>query len=419
MCWEKFLLTLTLISLPLSAIRAQYAVTENPSVRYDNESWRASEKITKITLTENFTFVFLTYITNKNLRDGWISMSSSATITDNSGKTLSKIIDWGIYYDNEPHILNLDERYAVTNDRRYDLVLIFGDIPNGITTININENIGESSFYWLGIQINNPSQHSPTQRYSSSKTHKIEDSYSATRSKSNDSPSYSFPKNQSPGAPEQHLETPEKSFHANTYGSGFAVSSNGVIATCFHVIENASDIRIRGINGNFDTPLKADLIYQNKERDIALLKITDKQFSSIGVLPYTITSSTIETGDDVYILGYPLRPIMGDEIKLTTGIVSSKTGYMGDETSYQVSATAQTGNSGGPLFSKNGEVVGIVNARLIVESATYAIKSPYLGLALREQKIQSPYNASLIGKSLSEQVKAVQPFVYIIEVETF
>lgn len=51
---------------------------------------------------------------------------------------------------------------------------------------------------------------------------------------------------------------------------------------------------------------------------------------------------------------------MGDEIKLTNGIISSKTGFQGDVTSYQLSAPVQPGNSGGPLFDDKGNIVELL-----------------------------------------------------------
>lgn len=110
---------------------------------------------------------------------------------------------------------------------------------------------------------------------------------------------------------------------------------------------------------------------------------------------------------------------MGDEIKLTNGLISSKTGFQGDITAYQISATVQPGNSGGPLFDDNGNVVGIVNARLAVESAAYAIKSPYLTKLAEsvDKKISLPTSKSLLNKTLKDKVKDISDFIYIIEIE--
>ena len=66
---------------------------------------------------------------------------------------------------------------------------------------------------------------------------------------------------------------------------------------------------------------------------------------------------------------------MGDEVKLTNGIISSKTGFQGDVTTYQISVPLQAGNSGGPLFDSKGNVIGIVNAKhLGTENVSYVVK---------------------------------------------
>jgi len=111
---------------------------------------------------------------------------------------------------------------------------------------------------------------------------------------------------------------------------------------------------------------------------------------------------------------------MGDEIKLTNGIVSSRTGFQGDASSYQISAPVQPGNSGGPLFDNSGNLIGIINAKHTgAENASYAIKSGYL-TSLMEllPNLPKPQTANLLtGKSLSQQVELVKKFIYIIEVE--
>lgn len=111
---------------------------------------------------------------------------------------------------------------------------------------------------------------------------------------------------------------------------------------------------------------------------------------------------------------------MGDEIKLTNGIVSSKTGFQGDITSYQISAPVQPGNSGGPLFDKQGNLIGIINSKhASAENVSYGVKSSYLtGLI---ELLPSPPRLQTInlltGKSLTQQVELVKKFVYIIETE--
>jgi len=203
-------------------------------------------------------------------------------------------------------------------------------------------------------------------------------------------------------------------------GSGFAISSNGYIATNNHVINNAKSINVRGINGDFNKTYKATVILADRNNDLAIIKIDDYKFSNLKPIPYTINSEKSSVGENIFVFGYPLRATMGDEIKLTNGIISSKTGFQDDVTSYQISAPVQPGNSGGPLFDEQGNLIGIINAKHIgAENASYAIKSVYLlnlvNLLPNQPKLQT--ENSLTGKDLTTQVEIIKEFVYIIEVE--
>jgi hypothetical protein len=79
------------------------------------------------------------------------------------------------------------------------------------------------------------------------------------------------------------------SFSNNTKssGTGFAISSKGYIVTNYHVIENAKSIEVKGINGNFTRKLSAKVIVSDKKNDLAIIKIDDSRFTSLGSIPYT------------------------------------------------------------------------------------------------------------------------------------
>jgi len=203
-------------------------------------------------------------------------------------------------------------------------------------------------------------------------------------------------------------------------GTGFGISSNGIIVTNYHVIEGAKSIKVRGVNSDFNKTYKVKVLVSDKNNDLAIIQIDDYGFTSLGTIPFTIKTSLAGVGENIFVLGYPLRASMGDEIKLTNGIVSSKTGFQGDITSYQISAPVQPGNSGGPLFDNQGNLIGIINAKHTgAENASYAVKSSYLTglmeLLPSPPKLQ-PGNL-LTGKSLTQQVELVKKFVYIIETE--
>ncbi len=201
-------------------------------------------------------------------------------------------------------------------------------------------------------------------------------------------------------------------------GTGFAISTDGFIVTNHHVVNSATNINVRGINGDFSKTYKAKIIVEDKNNDLAIIKIDDYSFTSLGVIPYLVQSKSCDVGCSIFCMGYPLRATMGDEVKLTNGTISSKSGFQGDITTYQITAPVQPGNSGGPLFDDKGNLIGIINAKhLGAENVSYAIKTSYLlnliDIMPTTPKLQSLN--TLAGKTLSEQVKIIKNFTYIIE----
>ena len=202
-------------------------------------------------------------------------------------------------------------------------------------------------------------------------------------------------------------------------GTGFAISSNGYIVTNHHVIDKAKSIEVKGVNGNFSRKLNAELVVSDEKNDLAIIKINDPLFTSLGSIPYTVRQGVADVGENVFVLGYPLTSSMGEEVKLTNGIVSSKTGFQGDISTYQISAPVQPGNSGGPLFDKNGNLIGVVNAKhTMAENAGYAIKFNYVKnlIELLPQTISFPQVNLLNGKALTDQVKIASNYTYLIVV---
>lgn len=200
-------------------------------------------------------------------------------------------------------------------------------------------------------------------------------------------------------------------------GTGFAIA-DGFIVTNYHVANGAKTIKIRGVDGKMDEAYKGFVAATDKEHDLAIIKIVDKNYEGFGNIPYCIGKSIPEVGDDVFVLGYPLTSTMGQEIKLTDGIISAASGYKGDQSMYQISAAVQPGNSGGPLFDKNGNVIGIICAKHAdAENANYAIKVSYLFSLANNSGlgIKLPSDNRVKSKSLAKKVKQVQPFVYLIE----
>ena len=205
-------------------------------------------------------------------------------------------------------------------------------------------------------------------------------------------------------------------------GTGFAISSNGYIVTNHHVINGAKKIEIRGVNQNYNQSYSAEVVISDERNDLAIIKINDPLFSSLGIIPYTLRNNLADVGENVFVLGYPLTTTMGTEVKLTNGIISSKTGFQGDISTYQISAPVQPGNSGGPLFDNSGNLIGIVNAKHgMAENAGYAIKVNYLKnlIELINNPPNLPSTNTISSKTLPEKVKVLSNFVYVVLVNDF
>ncbi|MDP2492382.1 Do family serine endopeptidase [Shimia thalassica] len=139
-------------------------------------------------------------------------------------------------------------------------------------------------------------------------------------------------------------------------GSGFVISEDGYVVTNNHVIDGADEILIEFFSGE---ELPAKLIGKDPNTDIALLKVeSDKP------LPYVSfgNSDTARVGDWVVAMGNPL----GQGFSVSAGIVSARNRALsGSYDDYiQTDAAINRGNSGGPLFNMDGEVVGVNTAIL-------------------------------------------------------
>ena len=200
-------------------------------------------------------------------------------------------------------------------------------------------------------------------------------------------------------------------------GSGFILSSNGIIVTNYHVVEDANGIDVLINQKGEVKTYKAEVLISDKTNDISLLKIKDNSFIKFAALPYAVNTRILDVGTKVFALGYPMSNILGEEIKLTDGLISSKTGYQGDIVTYQISAPIQPGNSGGPLFDQNGNIVGITNAGVPdAQNVGYAIKTSYLRnlVDVAPETITLPTQNSISGLSFTEKIKKLTPYVVLI-----
>ncbi len=229
-------------------------------------------------------------------------------------------------------------------------------------------------------------------------------------------------------------------------GSGFALASNGYIATNNHVVfigsipfefngkayempynKEGDFFQItRTINGESINYL-AKFVKSDKGSDLAILKIIDTKFKGFGTLPYAITTQTVLQGSDVFAMGYPRTDIQGNAIKVTKGIIIATEGEGGDASHYSISASIDHGSSGGPLFNDEGNIIGVTDAGISIEdskktgrdaistSQYYAIKILKLKLLTDLlPEIQTPTQNLISNKSFTDKVKALKDDIFIV-----
>jgi len=205
-------------------------------------------------------------------------------------------------------------------------------------------------------------------------------------------------------------------------GTGFFLSSNGLLVTNHHVVEGQNQFIVEMQRDGATVAYKAKVVNVDKSNDLAILKIEDPTFTSLPPLSYSIkTNGLAEVGSSVFTLGYPhALGGMGKEVKFSDGKISSKTGYNQDINSYQTTVPIQPGNSGGPLFDANGQLVGVMNAKFKQgDNVSYAIKSNYLLnlIDLINEKANMPTYNFPAKTSTELMVKNISPMVVLIKVK--
>jgi len=159
------------------------------------------------------------------------------------------------------------------------------------------------------------------------------------------------------------LEPYKSPQQSKAYGTGFFINDQGSMVTNYHVIDEASSIKIQ-IPSLGKERFDMEVVGVSPERDIALLKLTPKSYEMVcnhlKKMPYLELgdSDQVVRTQEIMALGYPLGQ---QKLKSTQGIVSGREHLDGD--SYiQITAAINPGNSGGPSLDSNGKVIGINTA---------------------------------------------------------
>ncbi|MEI8140855.1 MAG: trypsin-like peptidase domain-containing protein [bacterium] len=184
------------------------------------------------------------------------------------------------------------------------------------------------------------------------------------------------------------------------FGSGFIITTSGYVLSSCHVTEGAKAIKVRTAKQTFD----ARLIESDPDNDLVLLKI-EGNFT-----PATFAKEpTAQLGQTVFAVGFPLPDLQGFSPKVTKGVISSLRGIQDDVRMYQIDAAVQPGNSGGPLADENGNIAGVIVARLndafvvqntgsIAQNVNYAVKKSY-SMAFIENNQEASKQTQVAGET--------------------
>jgi len=209
-------------------------------------------------------------------------------------------------------------------------------------------------------------------------------------------------------------------------GTGFVLPRSIYVVTNQHVVAGLAEIEVMVPSSGRST--RATVAVKDSTNDLAILMVADG--SALGAdasrQPFPIgASSSLKIGQEVFTLGFPLGDIMGSTARLSSGRIDSLFGLQDDPRVYQISNPLQPGNSGGPLFNGNGELVGIVvaglnakffyeNAGIIPQNVNFAIKATYLKNLLEvlpdPPSFGEPKNA-LAGLPMERQIELLAPSI--------
>lgn len=195
-------------------------------------------------------------------------------------------------------------------------------------------------------------------------------------------------------------------------GTGFAID-RATLVTNHHVVRGCE--RLVALRGGERYP--ARVVATDAANDLAAVAL-----QGVELQPLPLAAGPQELGEAVTVLGYPLPNVLGPQLRVTTGVVSSLQGLAGEDRAMQISAAVQSGNSGGPVLDPWGRVAGVVarklDARLGAENVGFAVRLQPLqaflqGHALAPQPAAAPAGTGA-PPSVADVVRRSAPSVLLV-----
>ena len=188
------------------------------------------------------------------------------------------------------------------------------------------------------------------------------------------------------------------------YSSGFAVSKDYLL-TSFHTINGSDGVLVTGINGDMSKGYTAKVIATDAPNDMALLKITDTNFSGFGALPYSLKKNIDAVGADAVAVGFGSLSSNGNKASAISGKISANTGIGGSTDHFQTTMATTVSNAGAPILSASGEVIGMVVSFVHNgKNINFAIKSSTIAKLLTSKQIALPQGVALKGAKADQRV---------------
>ena len=146
---------------------------------------------------------------------------------------------------------------------------------------------------------------------------------------------------------------------SRSLGTGFVVTSDGLIATNLHVIDEARPIEVEFADGTIRRV--TEIHAWDRKRDLAIIRVAAKNLKP---LPLGDSDALVQ-GEEIIALGNS----QGLKYSIVKGIISALHGFEGEDTNslIQVAIPVEPGNSGGPLLDREGRVQGIITFRSAVD----------------------------------------------------
>jgi len=194
-------------------------------------------------------------------------------------------------------------------------------------------------------------------------------------------------------------------------GTGFVISSDGILVTCAHVVQGASKIDVQIGTKKYDGKVVATI----GADDLAIVQIDAKNLPALPLAD----SESIRLGEEIRAIGFPLTDVLGEGLKATrgtiAGIIQRRNGKR-----FQIDAAINPGNSGGPVVNQRGEVIGVASSKLVgleLSRLGFCIPSERVSEMLKAERI-SPTGGEGGNRILSgpQLVSTVSPSIALLKV---